>query len=160
MVQDPRIMEILREAKKLAQEYHALSGKPLGITGEVAEYEAARILGVELTPARQPGYDATEKKKRHPPPASSKGPLPPSRSQTGTTSRVYRYHEGMGPYSLFSWTRTSWPRKSTRPNARRWSPLFPRLVRRLGTNGAPWVSENSRQLGPCDGGSDPHAQKL
>ena len=30
----------------------------LGITGEVAEYEAARLLGVELTPARQAGYDA------------------------------------------------------------------------------------------------------
>jgi len=55
-----RIMEILREAKKLAQEYRSLTGKPLGITGEVAEYEAARILGVELTPARQAGYDAVE----------------------------------------------------------------------------------------------------
>jgi hypothetical protein len=41
-------MEILRETKKLAQEYRTLTGKPLGITG-VAEYEAARILGVELT---------------------------------------------------------------------------------------------------------------
>lgn len=51
---------ILAEAKKLAQRYRALTGKPLGITGEVAEYEAARILGVELTPARQAGYDAVE----------------------------------------------------------------------------------------------------
>lgn len=56
---DPAL-EILAEAKKLAQRYRALTGKPLGITGEVAEYEAARILGVELTPARQAGYDATE----------------------------------------------------------------------------------------------------
>ena len=55
-----RILEILSEAKKLAQEYHRLTGKPLGITGEVAEYEAARILGVKLTPARQSGYDAVE----------------------------------------------------------------------------------------------------
>jgi hypothetical protein len=55
-----RIMEILREAKRLAQEYRTLTGKPLGITGEVAEYEAARLLGVELTPARQAGYDAIE----------------------------------------------------------------------------------------------------
>ncbi|MDQ1592925.1 MAG: hypothetical protein QOG71_3552 [Pyrinomonadaceae bacterium] len=55
-----RLMEILGAAKKLAQEYRALTGKPLGITGEVAEYEAARILGVELTPARQAGYDALE----------------------------------------------------------------------------------------------------
>lgn len=53
-------MEILRDAKKLAQEYRIVTGKPLGITGEVAEYEAARILGVQLTPARQAGYDATE----------------------------------------------------------------------------------------------------
>src|ERR1700746_4077375 len=55
-----RIMEILRQPKKLAQEYRALTGKPLGITGEVAEYEAARILGITLTPARQAGYDAVE----------------------------------------------------------------------------------------------------
>jgi hypothetical protein len=56
-----RIMEILRDAKKLAQEYRTLTGKPLGITGEVAEYEAARLLGVQLTPARQAGYDAIDK---------------------------------------------------------------------------------------------------
>ena len=54
------VFEILAEAKKLAQRYRALTGKPLGITGEVAEYEAARILGVELTPARQAGFDAIE----------------------------------------------------------------------------------------------------
>ena len=59
MTADP-VLEILAEAKKLAQRYRVLTGKPLGITGEVAEYEAARILGVELTPARQAGYDATE----------------------------------------------------------------------------------------------------
>ena len=55
-----RVMTVLRDAKALAQEYRTLTGKPLGITGEVAEYEAARILGVNLTPARQAGYDATE----------------------------------------------------------------------------------------------------
>lgn len=60
MPEDTEIMQILREAKKLAQRYRLLTGKPLGITGEVAEYEAARILGVELTPARQAGYDAIE----------------------------------------------------------------------------------------------------
>jgi len=59
-VTSQRILEILAQAKELAQEYKALTGKPLGITGEVAEYEAARILGVELTPVRQPGYDAIE----------------------------------------------------------------------------------------------------
>jgi hypothetical protein len=59
-----RVMGILGEAKRLAKEYYSLTGKPLGITGEVAEYEAARILGVELTPARQDGYDAIERRNR------------------------------------------------------------------------------------------------
>jgi hypothetical protein len=53
-------MTLLANAKALAQQYRALTGKPLGITGEVAEYEASRILGVKLTPARQAGYDAVE----------------------------------------------------------------------------------------------------
>lgn len=58
---DDRIVAILREAKVLAQEYRQLTGKPLGITGEVAEYEAWRILRVELSPARNTGYDALER---------------------------------------------------------------------------------------------------
>ena len=52
------IGEILSEVKALAKEYRQLTGKPLGITGEVAEYEAARLLRIELCYARQPGYDA------------------------------------------------------------------------------------------------------
>jgi hypothetical protein len=59
-----RIFKLLGKAKKLAQHYRQLTGKPLGIAGEVAEFEAARILGVTLTPARQGGYDALERKKR------------------------------------------------------------------------------------------------
>ncbi|WP_282410030.1 hypothetical protein [Pseudomonas sp. PS02303] len=51
---------ILRDAKVLARRYYHLTGKPLGVTGEVAEYEAARILDLELELARQAGYDATE----------------------------------------------------------------------------------------------------
>lgn len=54
------VLAILDEAKKLAKRYRALTGKPLGITGEVAEYEAARLLRVKLEPPRQAGYDATE----------------------------------------------------------------------------------------------------
>jgi hypothetical protein len=60
MADDDPALGILRDAKKLAQKYRAVTGKPLGITGEVAEYEAARVLGVKLTPARQAGYDAIE----------------------------------------------------------------------------------------------------
>lgn len=54
------VLSLLSEAKGLSQRYRALTGKPLGVTGEVAEYEAARILGLELAPARTAGYDATE----------------------------------------------------------------------------------------------------
>jgi len=53
---DKRVLEILREVKALAQEYHSLTGRPLGITGEVAEYEAARLLKLTLSPVRQSGY--------------------------------------------------------------------------------------------------------
>lgn len=60
MSTEQRIMEILREVKNLGQEYRSLTGKPLGITGEVAEFEAARILNLQLTTARQAGYDAIE----------------------------------------------------------------------------------------------------
>jgi hypothetical protein len=58
---EARVMEILRAAKALAQEYHDLTGRPLGITGEVAEYEAVRLLGLEPAPVRQPGYDAVRR---------------------------------------------------------------------------------------------------
>lgn len=60
MTTEKRILDILGQAKQLAREYYLLTGKPLGVTGEVAEYEAARILGVKLTQARQEGYDALE----------------------------------------------------------------------------------------------------
>lgn len=60
MSNGPSVMRVLGEAKRIAREYYGLTGKPLGITGEVAEYEAARILEVELTAARTAGYDAIE----------------------------------------------------------------------------------------------------
>jgi hypothetical protein len=59
-IEQDQVMSLLLQAKQLAKQYYVLTGKPLGITGEVAEYEAARLLGVTLTPARQAGYDATE----------------------------------------------------------------------------------------------------
>ena len=52
------IDDLLGEAKALAKQYRKLTGKPLGITGEVAEFSAANILGLELADARQTGYDA------------------------------------------------------------------------------------------------------
>ena len=41
-----------------APQYRRLTGKPLGITREVAEYEGPRLLGVALWVAPQPGYEA------------------------------------------------------------------------------------------------------
>ncbi len=53
-----RIEKLISEAKRIAIEYNNLTGKPLGITGEIAEFEAAQKLGLELCNARQPGFDA------------------------------------------------------------------------------------------------------
>lgn len=57
--QTSELMSLLCEAKDLARRYYDLTGRPLGCTGEIAEFEAVRILGLELAPVRQSGYDAT-----------------------------------------------------------------------------------------------------
>jgi hypothetical protein len=41
MTPSKRTFELLHEVKSLAREYYELTGKPLGVTGEIAEYEAA-----------------------------------------------------------------------------------------------------------------------
>lgn len=56
-----RVREILMTVRSLAAEYYRLTGKPLGVTGEVAEYIAAEMLGLELAPPRTHGYDAIRK---------------------------------------------------------------------------------------------------
>ena len=53
-----RVREILATVKPLAAEYYRLTGKPLGVTGEVAEYVAAEKLGLVLAAPRTTGYDA------------------------------------------------------------------------------------------------------
>jgi hypothetical protein len=53
-----RIKEILAAVKPLAAEYYRLTGKPLGVTGEIAEYVAAEKLDLVLAPARTSGHDA------------------------------------------------------------------------------------------------------
>lgn len=52
------VAHILDQVRPLAVQYQRETGKPLGITGEIAEFEAARLLGLELCEARQEGYDA------------------------------------------------------------------------------------------------------
>lgn len=65
-VVDPerRVREILSAVKPLAAEFYRLTGKPLGVTGEVAEYVAAELLGLKLAPARTAGYDALRGEER------------------------------------------------------------------------------------------------
>ena len=53
-----RVGAIIQAVRDLAIRYYEETGKPLGVTSEIAEFEAARILGLELCPARCPGYDA------------------------------------------------------------------------------------------------------
>jgi hypothetical protein len=52
------LKRVIQKATKLAKQYRQLTGKPLGITGEVGEFIAADLLHLELTDARNPGYDA------------------------------------------------------------------------------------------------------
>jgi hypothetical protein len=61
---ETRVREILATVKPLAAEFYRLTGKPLGVTGEVAEYVAAEILGLTLVPARTVGYDALRGQER------------------------------------------------------------------------------------------------
>lgn len=49
---------VISAVTKLAVRYRDITGKPLGITGEVGEFHAANLLGWQLAEARQPGYDA------------------------------------------------------------------------------------------------------
>jgi hypothetical protein len=53
-----KIGQLINQARDVAIRYRELTGRPIGITGEVAEYEAARLLGLQLATVRQAGYDA------------------------------------------------------------------------------------------------------
>ena len=53
-----RQFDLLAQVKSLAKVYREATGRPLGVTGEVAEYEAARLLGLTLAPVRHPSFDA------------------------------------------------------------------------------------------------------
>jgi hypothetical protein len=53
-----KVGSLLNQAKGIAQEYRTITGRPLGITGEVAGYEAARLLNLRLCEERRADYDA------------------------------------------------------------------------------------------------------
>jgi hypothetical protein len=54
-----KVGQLLDQAKGIAREYRTITGRPLGITSEVAGYEAARLLHLSLCKAHQADYDAT-----------------------------------------------------------------------------------------------------
>lgn len=57
MNSNDELLALLGQAKQLAKRYREIAGRPLGITGEIAESEAVRLLGLELAPVRTAGYD-------------------------------------------------------------------------------------------------------
>ena len=57
------VVTILRQLMTSAANYYRLTGKPIGITGEVGEYWAATHLNLILEPVRSPGYDAIDGRK-------------------------------------------------------------------------------------------------
>ena len=58
------LRKILAKVKPLACEFYRVAGRPLGVTGEIAEFVAAELLGLALAPPRTAGYDATRGKER------------------------------------------------------------------------------------------------
>ncbi|MEK6748168.1 MAG: hypothetical protein AABY83_03055 [Pseudomonadota bacterium] len=54
--------KLISEARRLAVEFRAATGKPLGISNEIAEFDAARLLDLELCKERNGGFDAIGKK--------------------------------------------------------------------------------------------------
>ena len=53
-----RTGKIIEAVRPLAAAYYAETGKPLGATSEIAEYDAARILNLRLCGPRNEGFDA------------------------------------------------------------------------------------------------------
>lgn len=57
--------KLVTEARRLAAEYKRATGKALGISGEIAEFDAASKLNLELCDDRSQGYDAIGKGDRN-----------------------------------------------------------------------------------------------
>lgn len=150
MSEDEVILAVLAEAKKLAQEYRRLTGKPLGITGEVAEYEAARILGVELTPARQAGYDAVEKMDGRIRRLQIKGRCLLENCKPGQRLGSIRVEKEWDAV-LMVHSRSRYSRRIGQLLCQCWR----HPDRRRGMSAGPWLSASSRRSASCAGGGQP-----
>lgn len=57
--------KLMTEARRIAAEYRKATGKPLGgVSGEIAEYDAARLLDLDLCREKPGGYDAIGRGRR------------------------------------------------------------------------------------------------
>lgn len=57
--------KLIAEARRLATEFRRTTGKPLpGVSGEIAEHDAARLLNLELLKTRPGGFDAIGRGRR------------------------------------------------------------------------------------------------
>ena len=57
--------KLISEARRLAAEFRRTTGKPLpGVSGEIAEHDAARLLDLEICKDRPGGYDAIGRGRR------------------------------------------------------------------------------------------------
>ncbi|UOM36456.1 hypothetical protein [Acuticoccus sp. I52.16.1] len=54
------LQAILTDAKSIAAQYEDVTGRPLGLTDEIGECEAAARLGLSLAPAHEPYCDALD----------------------------------------------------------------------------------------------------
>jgi hypothetical protein len=56
-IADFELSDLFHDVRSLAVRYYHTTGKPLGVTGELAELAAAALVGVTLAPARTSGFD-------------------------------------------------------------------------------------------------------
>jgi len=56
------INKLIEQARQLAADFKQMTGKPLpGVSNEIAEYDACRYLGLELSDDRSQGFDAVRR---------------------------------------------------------------------------------------------------
>jgi len=59
------VEKLISEARRLAAEFRRTTGKPLfGVSGEIAEHDAAQLLHLDLCKERRGGYDAVGRGRR------------------------------------------------------------------------------------------------
>jgi hypothetical protein len=119
---------VIQQAKKVAQRYRQLTGKPLGITGEVGEFVAADLLHLHLTKARQAGYDAITPVRQQKIQIKARCVLPNSRKsqRIGRIRLDYEWHKVVlvlmdgcfSPMEIYQANREDVERELTRPGSK------------------------------------------